>query len=523
MTDLIGHLAGFGRRPALIDDGTSVSYRELADLVGDAVDRLGRRRRLVSVPMRHEISTVAGYLGALAGRHVVLAMPHDRSGDAIIDTYQPDAVIESGGAVTECRDPGGHELHDDLALLMSTSGSTGSPKLVRLSRGNLISNAESIATYLEISERDRAATVLPMSYCYGLSVVHTHLLRGASLLLTGRSVMDASLWELFAAEGCTSFAGVPYTFDMLDKMNFEQMHLPRLRYVTQAGGRLAPQRVRGYAELGRRQGWEFFVMYGATEATARMAYLPPRAAAEHPASIGRPIPGGSFTVEPVDEWSEPGVGELVYHGPNVMMGYAHSPADLSSGIVVGELRTGDIGRRGAGGYYEILGRRARFVKMYGLRVDLQRVQDVLTDRGITSLCTTTDDERLVVAVEGESTGLAAAVAAEVAGVPEDAVTALTMPALPMVSAGKPDYGAVRTAATLMSRAGGDEAAVRDVFAKVLHVNRAAIRPDSTFLSLGGTSLNYVTASVLLEPLLTRLPPGWQQWPVARLETLARTR
>ena len=136
---------------------------------------------------------------------------------------------------------------------------------------------------------------------------------------------------------------------------------------------MPPERVRRFAELGRRQGWDLFVMYGATEATARMAYLPPQLAASHPAAIGRPIPGGAFTIEPCDAWGDD-VGELVYRGPNVMMGYAHGPADLPLGKTVEALHTGDIVRRNPDGLYEVIGRSSRFVKMYGLRIDLQRVE-----------------------------------------------------------------------------------------------------------------------------------------------------
>jgi acyl-CoA synthetase (AMP-forming)/AMP-acid ligase II len=187
-----------------------------------------------------------------------------------------------------------------------------------LSHTNLITNAAAIGDYLDIRETDRAATTLPMSYCYGLSVIHSHLLRGAGLILTDHSVVDDQFWTLFRRHRGTTFAGVPYTFELLERIGFDTMDLPHLRYLTQAGGRLSPERVRRFAELGQRRGWQLFVMYGATEATARMAYLPPELAATRPTAIGRPIPGGSFSLEPVDDWDDdPEVGELVYRGPNV--------------------------------------------------------------------------------------------------------------------------------------------------------------------------------------------------------------
>ena len=242
----------------------------------------------------------------------------------------PDVIVGDGD-IRERRPGTAHDLHPDLALLLSTSGSTGSPKLVRLSHDNLRCNAASIADYLGLTPDDRAITSLPMHYCYGLSVVHSHLLVGAGLVLTDLSVVDECFWRLAEDAGATSFAGVPYTFEQLERSGFTERALPSLRYVTQAGGRMAPERVGRWRDHGRRSGWDLVVMYGQTEATARMAWLPPDRADAHPEAVGIPIPGGSFRLEPVDEVDEPGVGELVYAGPNVMQGYAVSAADLARG------------------------------------------------------------------------------------------------------------------------------------------------------------------------------------------------
>ena len=345
----------------------------------------------------NDLGTLVHYLGALAGGHVPIPVPADRDHCAIVGMYDPDTVIDATGV--QHRNPtSAHRLHEDLALLLSTSGSTGSPKLVRLSRTNLVSNAAAIAEYLGIRETDRAATTLPMSYCYGLSVIHSHLLRGAGLILTDRSVVDDEFWTLFRQRRGTSFAGVPHTFDLLDRIGFGAMDLPHLRYVTQAGGRMPAERVRHFAALGQRRGWQLFVMYGATEATARMAYLPPESATSRPDSIGRPIPGGSLRIDARDGWPD-GTGELVYRGPNVMMGYACQPGDLALGATLDELRTGDIARRCPDGLYEIIGRSSRFVKLYGLRIDLQRLETALAEHGVTALCTE-DGDRVVVAATG---------------------------------------------------------------------------------------------------------------------------
>ena len=416
-------LAGFGDSPAIHADGLTLTYRELAGRVEDLAARLGSERRLVALAASNDVDSLVAYLAALAGGHPLILLPEDKPAAlaSLVAAYDPDVLLQParGGLQLDERRPGTrHELHPDLALLLSTSGSTGSPKLVRLSHANLQANAESIATYLGITAADRAATTLPMSYCYGLSVINSHLLRGASLVLTGLSVVDPCFWELFRHRQATSFAAVPYTFELLERVGFADMELPSLRYVTQAGGRLDPGRVRHYADLGRRQGWDLFVMYGQTEATARMAYLPPHLATAQAGAIGVPVPGGSFRIDPVDGLAD---GELVYTGPNVMLGYAEDPRDLALGRTVTELRTGDLARVNDAGLYELLGRRSRFVKIVGLRVDLGQVERLLADMGVTA-ASTGSDRSIVVAIEGRhDTQLLAKVLAQGLGLPRAAV------------------------------------------------------------------------------------------------------
>jgi len=359
-----------------------------------------------------------------------------------------------------------------------------------------------------------------MSYCYGLSVIHSHLLRGAGLILTDHSVVDEEFWALFRRHQGTAFAGVPYTFELLERVGAEASDLPHLRYITQAGGRMPPERVRRFAELGRQQGWDLFVMYGATEATARMAYLRPELASSHPAAIGRPIPGGAFTIEPRGDSDDDDVGELVYRGPNVMMGYAHRPADLTLGKTVDALHTGDIARRGCDGLYEVIGRSSRFVKMYGLRIDLQRVEATLSDHGVTAFCTDVDD-RLAVAAAGHDEAEIQHVAAAAAGVPASAVRAVTVAELPMLPSGKPDYQAVRDLASASNAAQANVIGLRELFADVLQIDADSIDLDASFVDLGGNSLSYVTMSVRLERALGRLPADWQRLSLRELEAMPK--
>jgi acyl-coenzyme A synthetase/AMP-(fatty) acid ligase len=525
-------LAGHGDRPAIQTENFTLTYRELAGRVDALALRLGTERRLVALAAANDVDSLVAYLAALVGGHPLILLPEDKPAalESLVAAYDPDVVLRSANGQTlfeERRAGTAHELHPDLALLLSTSGSTGSPKLVRLSAANLQANAESIAEYLGLGPEDRAATTLPMSYCYGLSVINSHLLAGAGLVFTDLSVVDPCFWELFRTAGATSFAAVPYTFELLERVGFAGMDLPRLRYVTQAGGRLAPERVQSYAELGRRKGWDLFVMYGQTEATARMAYLPPGLAAEHPGTIGIPVPGGAFRIAPV-----PGLehGELVYTGPNVMLGYAETPEDLGAGRTVHELRTGDLARKHPSGVYEVVGRRSRFVKIVGLRVDLGQVERILADLGVEAASAGTD-QGLVVAVEGNhDTQLLAKVLAQGIGLPRAALELHAVGHLPRLATGKVDYPAVLALSKpALPEAGahGPGSAVgpgngpddvRRIFRDALE--RTDIGDGDTFVSLGGDSLSYVATSVRLEQLLGHLPADWHVTPVRVLEQRA---
>lgn len=513
-----------GDRIAVITADETITYAELEDRVRSVAAQLGRARRLVLLEARNAAAPLVAYLAALRGGHPVLLVPGDspEAREALAAAYDPDVYVlaETGWAVDGRRRESTHELHPDLALLLSTSGSTGSAKVVRLSPRNLQANAGAIAQYLGITPADRAITTLPMQYCYGLSVINSHLTCGAALVLTELSVVDSCFWQLFHSSGATSFAGVPHTFDLLDRVGFETMALPNLRYVTQAGGRLDPDKVRAYAALGERNGWQLFVMYGQTEATARMAYLPPRLATSHPNAIGVAIPGGAFSIVPVDEHPcRDGVGELVYEGPNVMLGYADGPADLALGATVGALHTGDLARQSADGLYEVVGRRSRFLKLHGVRIDLDRVQQLLAEGGTQSMCTG-DDERLVVALsDGAGADSATRLLERRLRLPRARMRIVTFDELPRLPNGKPDYVAIlaRAQEPASSPHGTDAVdrrrAVRAAFVEIL--GREPSDEDS-FVSLDGDSLSYVEMSICLEEILGTLPRDWPTTPVGEL-------
>jgi acyl-CoA synthetase (AMP-forming)/AMP-acid ligase II/peptidoglycan/LPS O-acetylase OafA/YrhL/acyl carrier protein len=524
-------LAHDGDRPALVTPHGTLTYRDLAGRVEEAGRRLGPARRLLLIGMRSHVDAVALYLAALRGGHPVILVDaaNAESIRRLTAGYDPDIVALPGDGIgdwgiVERRGRSAHVLHPELALLLSTSGSTGSPKLVRLSLANLTSNAESIATALGIGSGDRAITTLPLAYSYGLSVLHSHLQRGASVVLTDRSVIEAAFWDELRATRATSFAGVPYTFDLLDRVGFADMVLPSLRSVTQAGGRLDPASIRRFAELGARRGWKLHVMYGQTEATARMTCLPPALAATRPESIGTPVPGGTLRIDPVTD-APVDAGELVYRGPNVMLGYAEGPADLALGRTVAELRTGDLGRRGADGLYEIVGRRSQFLKIAGLRVELAGVERLFERDGLAA-CAVGSDEELVVFVEADASRAddLHRLVRDAICVPPSAVRIVPVPELPRLASGKVDRPALVTRARTLAAATPSPSPVADATEAVRAIVAAAFGTDrigdaDSFASLGGDSLSYVEVSLGLEEALGRLPDAWETLSVGELGAL----
>ncbi|WP_110241699.1 AMP-binding protein [Nocardioides gilvus] len=540
-------------------DGQRLTHAELAALTTARADSWGPERRLVLVEGGNRLDALVAHLAALEHGHVSLLVPprdgdtgRDRSPHPIAAAYRPDIECTADGDVVH-RATSAHTLHPDLALLSSTSGSTGSPKLVRLSARNVTANAESIADYLALGAGSRALTSLPLHYCYGLSVVHSHLLAGGSLVLTEASVVDDEFWQAARTHSATSFAGVPYTFDLLAAACFDERRPDSLRQITQAGGRMAPERVREWAGRGAEQGWDLVVMYGQTEATARMAYLPPHLAGSHPHAIGQAVPGGHLRVEPVPESDQPGVGELVYTGPNVMMGYAERPEDLGRGAEVTDLRTGDLGRE-RDGLFEVVGRRSGFAKIFGLRLDLGVIEAELAARGTPAELTWTEDHLHafltvgsaahsdVAAASREVARSVTATVSQTCQLPARKVRVHVLAALPRTLNGKVDRQALdRLAALDESQASsplghspaapaapGDGARSEMTLQEWVVatagwvLGRDDARSSDSFVALGGDSLSYVELTVQLEDRLGQLPAHWHTLTFADLAAAATT-
>jgi len=407
------------------DDGTSFSYAaalglSLRPAIQDA------RRRLVFCLCANVPGALLGYLGLVTAGAVPVMLNATITASqlaGLLERYRPDFVwlhqarmhellgarpvlVEWDHTLLAFNNTARYPINDDLALLLSTSGSTGSPKMVRISHENIASNAQAISDYLGLTSDERPITTLPPSYTYGLSVLHSHLLHGCNISLTNRTMFDRGFWDFLKNSRATSMAGVPYHYEMLRKLRFAGMDLPELRTLTQAGGRLSPSLASEYATHCASRGMRFFIMYGQVEATARMAYLAPEKALHKPDSIGQSITGGRFWLE--DESGQPvsaedTEGQLVYQGSNVCMGYAENAQDLAKGDEFGGvLRTGDIARRDTDGDYYIVGRIKRFLKLFGHRVNLQEIEDELQATGQKVACSGRDDQLDVYLCKGTS-------------------------------------------------------------------------------------------------------------------------
>ena len=403
---------------ALLDgDGMSLSYYDLVDACNEFKKRLSKGKNLIFCFCKNEIPAIVGYISCLQSGNVPLLLNADIDSSLaleLISIYHPqylfnpcEEILEkvSYEKVYNCYNYAlvktsdiGAELNYNLALLLTTSGSTGSPKLVRQSYRNIQSNAEAIAQYLELSAQEKPITTLPMNYTYGLSIINSHLLVGATIILTEYSLMQKEFWQLLKSSQATSFGGVPYTYEMLKKLKFFRMDLPSLKTMTQAGGKLSPDLHREFAEYAEQNNKKFIVMYGQTEATARMAYLPSERALEKYGSMGISIPGGYLWLKAEDGSEIVGadvVGELIYEGPNVTLGYAENSEDLKKGDEFkGVLVTGDMAKKDNEGFFYIVGRKKRFLKIYGNRVNLDEVERMLKQQFEVSglVCTGVDDK-----------------------------------------------------------------------------------------------------------------------------------
>lgn len=412
------NLLDFSNKVLFISNTKKITYYEINNIC-DEMATFIKDKSLVFLLCSNCEEAITGYLACLKSGSVPLLINSNINEiflKNLINKYKPNYIwlpkeniisvsfltIFSWGRydLVQAIHPISHNIYSDLALLLMTSGSTGSPLLVRQSYSNLNSNTSAIIESLNITSSDKPITTLPFNYTYGLSIINTHIANGCEITLTDKSIIDKEFWKLLNLNKITTFGGVPYTFQMLDRIGFENMELSSLKTITQAGGKLDKNLSLKFAEICHKKLINFIVMYGQTEATARMSYLPQNYSISKAGSIGIPIPRGEFTIEDEDQkiiTKAEKSGELIYKGENVCLGYAECIEDLSKGDQnKGLLRTGDVAKFDKDGFFYIEGRIKRYIKMFGNRVSLDEIESIAKENNFNCFCSGRDDKLYII-------------------------------------------------------------------------------------------------------------------------------
>ena len=394
----------YGKNIALIENEVenvrTVSYQELEHLVIEAKQKLSsyhselNNKLLIMLVANNSIESVVYYLAALQLGQSIWWVEKDSEKERLhsLQTHYGVNLLINNEKI-QVLDSTPVALHDDLALLITTSGSTGSPTLVKLSYQNIHSNCVAIGKALTLTSSDMTVTTLPLQYSFGLSILNTHLNAGSTIILTDASLMSRDFWSLFKTHPIKCLYGVPYTFEMLLKLSLPRLPFNSLRFMAVAGGKLSADKVTLVNDYCLSKNSEFYVMYGQTEASARMTVLAPEKAKTKPMSIGQPIAGKLWledeqgnVIEQADS-----KGELCYQGDNVMMGIAQEKANLLLPAHTSVLKTGDLGIVDNEGDYQIVGRLKRMIKVLGHRINLDEIERFFSDKKQSVICTGEDD------------------------------------------------------------------------------------------------------------------------------------
>jgi long-chain acyl-CoA synthetase len=409
---------------AITDTGEKVTYGQLADFANRIGSKINHRC-LAFCLCENSIGSLCGYVSFLNNRIVPLLLDKNLNTEllkALLQTYQPEYLwapfyfnestvvagfipifTELGYTLFKTNFNAAYPLFSDLSLLLTTSGSTGSPKLVRQSYRNIDANTAMIVKYFGINQDERPITTLPMNHAYGLSIINSHISQGATILLTSKTLMAKVFWRFFQEQGATSFGGVSYTYEMLKRLRFFEMNLPSLKSMTQGGSKLTDELSREFAEFAQNTSRRFIVIYGQTETMGETVCLAPEYAVSKCGSIGMAMPSGELCL--IDSAGNlintpETVGELVYKGPSVMLGYAESGYDLIKGDEQsGVLVSGDIGKYDTDSFFYIIGRKKRFIKLYGNRVNLDEAEQLVKTIVPECACTGKDDQMTIYITE----------------------------------------------------------------------------------------------------------------------------
>lgn len=404
---------------AIDDQEKQISYGELLEF-STKLEKSIKTRSIVFHFSENSVASLSFYVACMQIKAVPLLLsPQTDIGliTDLIEKYQPNYIIApqrichyfQGEVLNETDDykliklsDTLHQLYDHLSLVLPTSGSTGSPKLVRHSYHNLESSSQSVSALFDLNKYDKAFLFLPMYYTMGLSVINSHLRVGATLLLVKSAMTDADFWKVLKTSNPTNITGVPYSFEILKKLRFFRMQFPSLKFITQGGGKLTNEIYDDCVTFASTNNINFVPTYGQTEGAARMTYLNSSMVTLKKGSIGKAIPNGILSIindSGTESYLGEATGEMVYRGPNVTLGYANNLQDLNlPDERFGVLYTGDLVRRDAEGFYFITGRKSSFLKLYGIRVALDEIEKIVTTNFDLQCACGGNDQKMIVLI-----------------------------------------------------------------------------------------------------------------------------
>ncbi len=412
MAKLFGNFYKFKNRIALIDGKKRISYKDLI-IIFNQLSYILKKRSLILILCNNSLGSIISYLFCLYSNHVVILIDKkisDYELKRLIILYKPNYIISEDlrslknekkivpkikifGSNIYFTNSKNVKLKTDLQLLLPTSGSMGASKFVKLSKSNLYKNTVSIIKYLKLNKKDITITNMPFFYSYMLSIINTHLHIGGSIVISKDSIVQKKFWDIYSKNKITSFNGVPYVYELLFKIGINKILKKNLRYITQAGGKLDEKLKLKLWEILRKKNIELFVMYGQTEASPRISYIKNKDLILKRESIGKSIEGVKMFLrnDKKQKILTPYLkGNIYCTGKNIMLGYSKNFRDLNNQKNLKELNTGDIGFFDKDKYFFIKSRSKRISKIYGIRIDLEELEEKLLNYGIKIISVSND-------------------------------------------------------------------------------------------------------------------------------------
>ncbi len=462
---LFNSIENYKDNTALISQSTGViSYEKLIKNINDIKKNIPERS-LIFLISQNSVASIISYISSIKNNCVVMLVDIKTNVSDIsklITSYEPSFIIAPIDwmknynknkfkilqnlyeySIYKTEYNVSPFLHKDLSVLLPTSGSMGSPKFVRLSKINLKSNADSIIKYLNIDSSQRSITNMPFNYSYMLSIINTFIESGASIYVTKNSIMQKDFWKEFCENKITSLSAVPYIFEMLIKLGLKNLSTSNLNILTHAGGKLDINSAKKIIEFCKEQGIKFISMYGQTEASPRMAYLDWKDCSKKIGSIGKAIPFTEIWLEKDngEKIQNPNeIGELIFRGRNVSMGYSKSIKDLEKKDEnKGILKTGDLAYFDNEGYFYIKGRKNRIVKVFGNRFNLDEIEEKMKKTNFEIFCKEINDKLYIFFEKNFEFKDVLNKISQITGQNKIAFNCIKVKELPRTSSGKIDY------------------------------------------------------------------------------------